>query len=197
MESAFFNVLMYVLLFIRGASQEYVTADVHYFSSSMNMDVYGTVRVHNKKGSEKILLEFEVKERDGNKKEKARLLLRFDEKKMFASGEGKTSGGKNNPPVEIPGTPDKMLEEAFKENNNGELPEDAGKITLADLNEELSVLRFPKWGPGAYLLLFKDKKTGLTPKIELHGLHEKGFVFYRFEVSNIDFSKIDKAVFEP
>ena len=106
------------------------------------------------------------------------------------------NGGKKNPPIEIPGTPDKMLEEAFKGNNNGELPKDAGKITLSDLNEELSALRFPKWGPGAYLILFQDKKTGLTPKIELHGLQENGFVFYRFEVSNIDFSPMYTSVFK-
>ncbi len=195
MESALFNVLMYALLFIRGASPEFITADIHYFSSSMSMDVYGTVRVHNKKGAEKILLEFKEKEWDENKNEKARLLLRFDEKKMFASGEGKT-GDKKNPPIDIPDSPDKLLEEAYKGNNAGEPPKDVGKIVIADLNEEISVLRFPKWGPGAYLILFKDKKTGLTPKIELHGLQEKGFVFYRFEVSGLDFSKIDKTLFE-
>lgn len=194
MESALFNVLMYVLLFIRGASPEYIIADIHYFSSSMNMDVYGTVRVHNKKGAEKILLEFKEKEWDENKNEKARLLLRFDEKKMFASDAGKKDTA-SNPPIDIPDTLGKMLEEAFKGNNKGELPKDAGKLTLSDLNEEISVLRFPKWGPGAYLLLFKDKKTGLTPKIELHGKSENGFVFYRFEVSNMDFSALKPAVF--
>lgn len=193
MESALFNVLMYVLLFIRGASQEYISADVHYFSSSMTMDVYGTVRVHNKKGAEKILLEFTEKEWSG-KNENARLLLRFDEKKMFASPSGKNETEASTP-IDIPDTPDKMLEEAFKGNNKGELPKDAGKILLKDLNEEISVLRFPKWGPGAYLLLFKDKKTGLTPKIELHGLLEKGFVFYRFEVSNMDFSALKPDIF--